>query len=54
MVSKNNLRSNIPKGVLGQLRISLIEFLISPFDCPGDSMTRSLYIIRFYKRRISI
>ena len=32
MVSKNNLCSNIPKGVLGQLRISLIEFLISPLS----------------------
>ena len=30
MVSKNNYRSNSPKGLLGQLRISKIEKLISP------------------------
>ena len=30
MVSKNKLCSNSPKGLLGQLRISKIENLISP------------------------
>ena len=32
MVSKNKLRSNSPKGLLGQLRISKIEKLISPLS----------------------
>ena len=32
MVSKNNLCSNNPKGLLGQLRISKIEKLISPLS----------------------
>ena len=32
MVSKNNYRSNSPKGLLGQLRISKIEKLNSPLS----------------------
>ena len=32
MVSKNNYRSNSPKGLLGHLRISKIEKLNSPLS----------------------
>ena len=43
MVSKNNYRSNSPKGLLGQLRISkIVKIEFSPFDCPGCYMTRCI------------
>ena len=44
-------RSNSPKGLLGQLRISkIVKIDFSPFDCPGCYMSWRLKIIlRFYK-----